>query len=1102
MFDDQTAALIRSAPRLEGLDGENLPKALASAYATIVATRIRLRSIASRIDKGDGEIDATGILEEMRRLASTQEALASLSPEGDERRAAAFVAGVAHHVVVQAKALRGGNLGRLRLELNGIPAEVSAVLLFLAAEAHADAAEMAKYIVAAEDAGDIEKSLLAAIADLAKGHLSRITTAPAPSAEGIIGLSEAPGATALYLMILRAVRSMAGHILGESDQGYISILREVAELSIWPLTIDPLNGASACVYPGPCHLASLLMRVADSLPSTALAGLPPPEGIDFFRWQSKMRQISGKRPYLWRNHRQAILEGYLDKGCSAIVSFPTGAGKSTLSELKIASTLIGGSKVIFLAPTLALVDQVATSLKQIFPEDEIQRERSVDSVEEIVEGGLRDISVVTPERCLALLGFDAGAFADVGLLVFDECHLMHGNEKEQNRRSIDSMLCILNFSVAAPAADMLLLSAMMSNASEISEWISHSFGKRCLALSLNWKPTRQVRGVLLYRSNELVTIREILHRSHAKRKTSSAPAAVQAQLQIQPFGFLGLNQTWNSQAREDYLLTPLLDSKVTLATGKSRGGDWYLTPNGVQVATEIAAGAAFRDKKSPRLKTLIFASNIKSAISAAKRTSMLLGDTSCELTEGERRNLEVAVLELGSKSRLYLQLDDGGTVTSSAIPHHGLLLPAERSLHESLYKRLDGVDVLVATSTLAQGMNLPSQVVIIASDQRFDVGADQMETMEAHELLNAAGRAGRAGESSYGFVLVVPGKVMYFDNEKALIHQHWSHLQAIFSQSDQCLAIEDPLAAVLDNIHDRSHALDENGRYFLRRLPIAENVNSSSDVVGSLLRRSLAAYRKQKQGDFDWIASRTSAAVAARSEEGVDADGGTWLDRLASSAGIDTAIVRALAQRLDSPPADHAEVQEWVDWVFSWLTAIPSIVPQILRKESLEGLFGKPYKELTADDEKGAYCIPMLRVLLDRWMQGCSLEEIEQAFGTKLAKAGKCENARKFVIRVIPDLAYVFSLPEQIIRASRKASGLQGESSASCSMLGSCVREGFDSVEKIALAYVLNRSLGRRAVHARWDEIDRITLSAIHPENWKSTLQRVRSAFRVDQAIN
>jgi replicative superfamily II helicase len=95
-----------------------------------------------------------------------------------------------------------------------------------------------------------------------------------------------------------------------------------------------------------------------------VVGIEPPDGLDGAQWQESLRKVAAERPFLWRNHRQAIEEGYLQIGTSSVVGFPTGAGKSTLSELKINAALLAGTKVVFLAPTLALVDQTATSLSK------------------------------------------------------------------------------------------------------------------------------------------------------------------------------------------------------------------------------------------------------------------------------------------------------------------------------------------------------------------------------------------------------------------------------------------------------------------------------------------------------------------------------------------------------------------------------------------------------------------------------------------------------------------------------------------------------------------------------------------------------------------
>lgn len=193
---------------------------------------------------------------------------------------------------------------------------------------------------------------------------------------------------------------------------------------------------------------------------------------------------------------------------------------------------------------------------------------------------------------------------------------------------------------------------------------------------------------------------------------------------------------------------------------------------------------------------------------------------------------------MGGSEHCYLSVDDG-KVRTGAASHHALLLANERELHESLFKRKDGIHALFATSTLAQGMNLPSEVVIICGDSRFDPKADKLKQLEAHELLNAAGRAGRAGEGSQGFVLLVPSHVIGFDQAKSLISKDWMDLRAIFEQSDQCLVIEDPMSAALDDIHN-GITLTGPAAYLLGRLPVAL-ADGEPDPAETMLKRSFVA---------------------------------------------------------------------------------------------------------------------------------------------------------------------------------------------------------------------------------------------------------------------
>jgi replicative superfamily II helicase len=72
---------------------------------------------------------------------------------------------------------------------------------------------------------------------------------------------------------------------------------------------------------------------------------------------------------VWPNHREAIAKGFYQTGNSAVVVLPTGAGKTTLSSLKIAGALARKKKVVFLAPTHALVEQLTFDLQEMFPKE-------------------------------------------------------------------------------------------------------------------------------------------------------------------------------------------------------------------------------------------------------------------------------------------------------------------------------------------------------------------------------------------------------------------------------------------------------------------------------------------------------------------------------------------------------------------------------------------------------------------------------------------------------------------------------------------------------------------------------------------------------------
>lgn len=1102
MFDDPTSDLIRSAPELPGLDPGSLPKALTKAYAEIVAVRLRLRKMA------DGTSNAAELLESLRpelerlsRIAFTQEAIASVNPEGAQRRGAAFLAATAHYVTLQGwRLLSPIDRGDVSpLTVGGIAPEVSATLLFLAAGASPDAAEMALQIEIVDSLPPVERRLLQDIKRLASGDLDALladsTVPEPPSLDGGLTMAEV-AASALYMMLQRCIRGIAAEVLGrpvnqEPSSLELERVEEICTRAV--VQFQGLQGNSA--FPGPRHLASLLRAVGRELPTDSLARLPAPPGVAASQWILGLAHIAKTRPYLWENHRDAVAQGYLTPGVSAAISFPTGAGKSTLSELKILSNLCLGKDTIFLAPTLALVDQTARALQKTFPDARLSRERANDNPFDFDLGTrLPPMSVMTPERCLALIGVQPELIKNVGLLVFDECHLLHAGMGDRSRRAVDAMLCILNISTLAPEADYLLLSAMMSNTDEVAAWLSDLTARKCLPLNMPWKPTRQVRGSVVFPSEQIAELHIKLNSKRkeliaAGKRKPGPPVALKRVLKARPLGLLGLKFRWDSMLRNDYALFPLSDDEMLLSVNATT---WRLTPNVNSVAAQLAALAS----RNPGIKSLVFAQTIPYAMSAQETAGEHLGEANIAFTEDEQHLYDLTLDELGEESALYIDTVEKKSARWSSLCHHGLLLPTERQLHESLFKRPDGVSVLVATSTLAQGMNLPSHVVIIAGDSKFDEENKQLAQMKAHDLLNAAGRAGRAGQSSYGLVLVIPSTVVDIDDSNNRIGKHWKDLQGIFSQSDQCLEIEDPLESILDRIQEVGDGAGDEADYLLRRLPISTLDAEVDGPAKALLQKSFAAFKLRKQGANDQLNDLIKHALRARRKLQELDEEPDWADKMAANYGAPSEVLRDLRVRLETSAPVGRTTLDWFTWTAAWLTERPILIAQMTRRESLDGYMGEQFKSLEDDEERGKFAVGVVLAALKAWVGGQTLAAIQHLRPTP-QRLKHCEQARRFVLRVLPELAYIFSLPELVRRhLAVEDWSLKMDELASVELerLGSCVREGYDTVEKLALAKVRGKEASRVGVHRQWLEMDWWMRAKVPGETWQELFDRIKKS--------
>ncbi|KFL29540.1 hypothetical protein JP75_20430 [Devosia riboflavina] len=1085
MFDEITSRIISSSPALTGLDLDALPKRLTEAYADIVTARITLRQAGSGASARLSET-----VSELRRLAAAHEAHVALHPDYQTRVAAAFVAASAHQAVLLAKSESERNASFL--SGSGIAPEVSASLLFLAADAHADAAECAKRIVVdGGSEGTVIGRLLTSIRLLCQGRLDAVRQLdiPTPTSE-----ERAERAIEfLYLELYKGVQSLSARILSRIDvpvaaggiEPASNTFNRVRELSSADLSDAVADHAIFSTFSGPSHLANLLLAVDRDLGGSALARTPPPKGVDGNSWWNILRRMARKRPYLWRNHRDAIASGYLEPGISAAISFPTGGGKSTLAELKVAASLLRKKKVVFLVPTHALVDQTTRALKETFSDFEIIGDvEDETSAAELIE--LPEVIVTTPERCLMILSSQPEAFTDLGLVAFDECHLLHPREIEKSRRSVDSMLAVLNLAAAAKGADFLLLSAMMKNAEEISGWIAMLTERPCLPLNIAWKPTRQVRGCVVYSSSAIDSLNDVLAAARLDHpKTNNLPVKIARTLNARPYGFFSLRQTWASQDRNDYALLSLFQDEHRLSTGKGTRG-WYLTPNGNHTGAILAASSS-----KGGMKTLLFVQTVPWAESAAAEVRQELSAPPVLLTDEEAATIKLAEEEMGGRQYLYTPLDEEGALLGRAVTHHSMLLREERSVHESLFKRNSGVNVLVATSTVAQGMNFPAEVVLISGDSRFDPSENKLAQLEAHELLNAAGRAGRAGESSQGLVLVVPSRVVSFDDKTNLISSHWMTLQSIFSQSDQCLDIEDPLTRLLDDIHAGTFGSGMPA-YLLSRLPHVENDDPKGDQkFQTLLRGSFAAFKAKARGDDSWVTTRIETARAARKSMVPDGNP-TWLESVAGLTGVPVAVLQEL-NALFPDEGLEIETMEAIDRIFSWLEKNPLHLFSLVRPENVDDLFGTSYEKLDSDIDRANMALPVIHELLRLWMMGLPLSSLEAIYPDR-PDTSRCKHARHFSLRLVPDLAFAAGLPGRLVTARRQMDPNSLPIGLILETLGTCVKEGADSPEVLSARIALGRGISRPAARARYEELAGLFAPREADETFEETLHRFRQA--------
>lgn len=345
MYNPITEQLIRAIPLFDGVNVDRLPQRLSEIYAIIIGTKTYIESGELPFEKKEIE-EARYFLNKIHQGLDTlfiQDCYKELQKE------IAYVAATAYNM----RCMLDNRYPIGYVELDSLSPGINATLLYIIADNMADAAEFASQI---QKCDSIEGDLLEAIICLAKGNISFISEKEykKPNIEDNI---EDYARNLLLYQLLLGIQDIAFRLLGKEVKRKEDSFQLILELSKEKIDLSDrhFKNAQEDIFYGIWKLAKYLIIARERILAHAVINIDTPENINVDTWKTLLRiRANRNKPYLWNNHLNAIKKGALNCGTSFVCTFPTGAGKSTLAELKIAATIANDKEVFIWFPLMPL----------------------------------------------------------------------------------------------------------------------------------------------------------------------------------------------------------------------------------------------------------------------------------------------------------------------------------------------------------------------------------------------------------------------------------------------------------------------------------------------------------------------------------------------------------------------------------------------------------------------------------------------------------------------------------------------------------------------------------------------------------------------------
>ena len=505
---------------------------------------------------------------------------------------------------------------------------------------------------------------------------------------------------------------------GEVANAARNLLRDTASLA------SQLNFVS---HWWTCTLASHLiddlwdLTLHQSVPSLPSDDPDQPQW-DTLRLNYIQSLLTVERPTveLWPSQLQAAGRA-TDPTDNLVVALPTSAGKTRIAELCILRTLASSQRVVYVTPLRALSAQVERDLAQTFLRlgfsvSSLYSSLEVDSgdAETLRQG---DIVVSTPEKLSFALRNDATLIDDVGLVVLDEGHMLGPDEREVRYEILVESLLRREDATKRRIVSLSALFPTPGEMASLVEWIRQDASGE--PIHSNWRPTRQRFGTIQWLAGAgRLDMGVDGQRSFVPRfvEPHSPPSGSRRR---NPFPYnkneLSLAAAWEfvKQGRKVFVYCPLRRSIETMGnlvlTSIKQGVLTPLKDEDAQVRDAINTGTEWLGADHPAVQCLRY---------------------------------------------------------GVALHHGGLPRPFLNEVERLL--RYDDWPLVIASPTLAQGLNLSASVLLIPSIWR------NRNIIPSTEFANVAGRAGRAFTDLEGLVVHIVWEEVARKRRNAL--ENWQEL--------------------------------------------------------------------------------------------------------------------------------------------------------------------------------------------------------------------------------------------------------------------------------------------------------------------------------------